>query len=87
LLSFNKQRRRRQGRACAGERDENRAGDQDDVAHGKQPHKEMRTFETMTADFLARAGWLSSLGVTHVALESTGVFGGYLPHLHSPISL
>jgi hypothetical protein len=27
-----------------------------------------------TADLLALADWLSSLGVTHVALESTGVY-------------
>jgi transposase len=36
--------------------------------------REVRTFKTMTADLLALSDWLSSLGVTHVALESTGVF-------------
>src|SRR5438067_12319519 len=41
---------------------------------GKQPHKEIRTFNTMTADLLALADWLGAQGVTHVALESTGVY-------------
>jgi transposase len=41
---------------------------------GKQPHKEVRTFKTMTADLLELADLLTSEGVTHVALESTGVY-------------
>jgi transposase len=41
---------------------------------GKQPHKEIRTFNTMTADLLELADWLTARGVTHVALESTGVY-------------
>ena len=41
---------------------------------GKQPQKEVRTFKTMTADLLELADWLTSEGVTHVALESTGVY-------------
>ena len=36
--------------------------------------REVRTFKTMTVDLLALSDWLSRLGVTHVALESTGVF-------------
>jgi transposase len=36
--------------------------------------RHMRTFKTMTADLLTLADWLSGLGVTHVALESTGVY-------------
>jgi hypothetical protein len=36
--------------------------------------REVRTFKTTTADLLALSDWLSSLGVTHVALESTDVF-------------
>lgn len=35
---------------------------------------EIRTFGTMTADLLALSDWLSSKGVTHVAMESTGEF-------------
>ena len=41
---------------------------------GRQPHKEIRTFGTMTADLLALADWLSDYRVTHVAMESTGVY-------------
>src|SRR5712692_4763521 len=41
---------------------------------GRQPTKEIRTFGTMTADLLELADWLSEKGVTHVALESTGVY-------------
>ena len=36
--------------------------------------KEIRTFGTMTRDLLALSDWLTSEGVTHVAMESTGVF-------------
>ena len=41
---------------------------------GKRPHKEIRTFNTMTADLLELADWLTTQGATHVALESTGVY-------------
>src|SRR6266542_3181563 len=41
---------------------------------GKQPHKEIRTFNTVTADLLKLADWLTAQRVTHVALESTGVY-------------
>jgi len=37
-------------------------------------HKEVRTFGTMTNDLLALADWLAEHGVTHVAMESTGVY-------------
>lgn len=36
--------------------------------------KEVRTFSTMTQDLLALADWLTDCGVTHVAMESTGVY-------------
>src|SRR5579872_3361590 len=39
-----------------------------------QPTKQFRTFGTMTDELLELAGWLSSQGVTHVAMESTGVY-------------
>jgi len=39
-----------------------------------QPLKETRTFGTMTADLEALADWLTGLGVSHVAMESTGVY-------------
>lgn len=37
-------------------------------------HKEVRTFGTMTADLLQLADWLEQEQVTHVAMESTGVY-------------
>lgn len=39
-----------------------------------QVHKEVRTFATTTAGLLALSDWLSSQQVTHVAIESTGVY-------------
>ena len=38
------------------------------------PHKELRTFSTVTADLLRLADWLSAAGCTHVAMESTGIY-------------
>src|SRR4030088_812635 len=43
---------------------------------GRQSREEIRTFGTMTDDLLALADWLAAEGVTHVAMESTGVFPG-----------
>jgi transposase len=37
--------------------------------------KEIRTFATMTDELLQLGDWLSSVGCTHVAIESTGVYG------------
>jgi transposase len=39
-----------------------------------RPHKEIRSFGTMTADWLELADWLAAAGCTHVAMESTGVY-------------
>jgi transposase len=39
-----------------------------------QIHAEVRTYGTMTRDLLALLDWLASEGVSHVAMESTGVF-------------
>ncbi len=39
-----------------------------------KPRREIRTFETMTGDLLAMSDWLVERGVTHVAMESTGVY-------------
>jgi transposase len=41
---------------------------------GRAPRKEIRTFGTMTEDLLALGDWLAAEGVTHVAMESTGVY-------------
>ena len=42
-------------------------------AHGRR-QRQTRTFATMTADLCRLADWLSEAGVTHVAMESTGVY-------------
>jgi len=39
-----------------------------------KPHKQLRTFSTVTADLLRLADWLAAAGCTHVAMESTGIF-------------
>ena len=36
--------------------------------------KQVRTFATTTAELRALADWLESSGVTHVAMESTGIY-------------
>jgi transposase len=36
--------------------------------------KETRTFKTMTGDLLQLADWVVAKGITHVAMESTGVY-------------
>jgi hypothetical protein len=41
---------------------------------GGKIYKEIRTFGTMTADLLVLYDWLRAKEVTHVAMESTGVF-------------
>ena len=42
---------------------------------GERPTQEVRTFRTMTRDLEALRKWLLSLGVTHVGMESTGIYG------------
>ena len=39
-----------------------------------QRHKEHRTFSTMMPDLMQMRQWFQSLGITHVAMESTGSF-------------
>jgi transposase len=41
---------------------------------GRKPRKEIRTFSTMTRDLEAMRDWLEGLGITHVGMESTGVY-------------
>src|SRR5262249_6883146 len=43
--------------------------------------RQVRTFGAMTADLIALADWLDAEGVTHVALESTGVYWKPVYHL------
>lgn len=44
------------------------------VARGSRVRQEVRTFETTTKGLLALADWLTENEVTHVAMESTGVY-------------
>lgn len=44
------------------------------IDNGNQVHKELRKVSTMTGDLRAMADWLAGSGVTHVAMESTGVY-------------
>ena len=44
------------------------------VGEGGKPNVQIREFATMTATLLELADWLVGEGVTHVAMESTGVF-------------
>lgn len=44
------------------------------IREGNKEHQEIRTFGTMTADLLVLHDWLMAYGVTHVAMESTGVY-------------
>ncbi len=39
-----------------------------------KPQSETRTFSTLTQDLLRLADWLTSQGITHVAMEATGEF-------------
>ena len=43
-------------------------------AAGDTPRKEVRSFGTMTDDLLSLSDWLVTNEVTHVAMESTGVY-------------
>jgi len=40
----------------------------------KRPRKEVRTFRTVGRDLRALRAWLEELGVTHVGMESTGIY-------------
>jgi transposase len=44
------------------------------LSEGGRVTKQVRTFSTMTQSLLALADWLEEQGVTHVAMESTGVY-------------
>jgi len=39
-----------------------------------QVHKQVRTFATTTASLLALTDWLASFPISHIALESTGIY-------------
>lgn len=44
------------------------------IREGEKVRKEIRTFRTMTSDLLVLHDWLLAHRVTHVAMESTGVY-------------
>ena len=44
------------------------------LSDGETVQQQVRTFGTMTAELLELSDWLAKLGVSHVALESTGVY-------------
>jgi transposase len=44
------------------------------VDEQEQTHSELREFSTMSDDLEALADWLAEGGVSHVAMESTGVY-------------
>jgi transposase len=41
---------------------------------GRRPRQEVRTFGTTTRELIALRDWLTAAGVTHVGLESTGIY-------------
>src|SRR3954447_26968903 len=43
-------------------------------AAGARAHKEVRTFRTVRRELEALRDWLTAAGVTHVGMESTGVY-------------
>jgi transposase len=51
------------------------------LAHGNPAQREVRTFGTTTPQLLALVEWLESEGVTHVAMEATGVYWKPVWHL------
>ncbi len=54
--------------------DATNTGDAGSVGDKRHKNKELRTYSTMTPDLLRMRDWFQTMGVTHVAMESTGVF-------------
>lgn len=44
------------------------------IREGKKVEKDIRTFGTMTVDLVVLSDWLGAHQVTHVAMESTGIY-------------
>jgi transposase len=44
------------------------------ITERRKPRREIRTFGTMTKDLAAMRDWLKAEGITHVAMESTGIY-------------
>lgn len=49
-------------------------------APGQRTKRSVRTFRTVTRELIAMREWLAELGVTHVAMESTGIY--WVPVFH-----
>jgi transposase len=44
------------------------------LAEGRSVQREVRTYGTTTRELLRLLAWVEESGVTHVAMESTGVY-------------
>lgn len=44
------------------------------IGTGKKTKKEIKTFSTMTDNLIELKEWLKSLNITHIAMESTGIY-------------
>lgn len=53
------------------------------VVEDGEIRREVRTFGTATAELLALSAWLTELGVTHIAMEATGVYWKPVWHILS----
>jgi transposase len=53
------------------------------LVEGDEVRREVRTFGTSTAELLLLAAWLAANGVTHIAMEATGVYWKPVWHILS----
>ena len=53
------------------------------IVEGREVKREVRTFGTTTAELLALSAWLAEQGVTHIAMEATGVYWKPVWHILS----
>jgi transposase len=51
------------------------------IASGRTAHREVRSFSTTTSGLLQLHDWLQESGVTHVAMEATGIYWKPVWHL------
>ena len=53
------------------------------IVEGRKVKREVRAFGTTTAELLALSAWLAEQGVTHIAMEATGVYWKPVWHILS----
>src|SRR5262245_4036228 len=53
------------------------------IVEDREVKREVRTFGTTTAELLALSAWLAEYGVTHIAMEATGVYWKPVWHILS----